>query len=258
MSPIKGPTMKCLAHLHRVLRNEPDFYDKRKRIAEFVAVGEQAVTSWFTGKHPPVGSALLRARYYLEFLGYQVDELQNLNQAVNATGRLFTFKVLTLEEIAGMVGYAEGRNGVDATLAVLRGVHTPSREKIAHLEALVELYKEKLPDALKRAPRVLDGVAERPSLQQKPAGKQTNAVLSVPPVDASAMSTPFDVKDALIESFANSIKAMLPLAEYLISRCTPEDRDKLRKLADGNGVFRLSTRLNRLCSETARRELNRA
>lgn len=55
----------------------------------------------------------------------------------------------------------------------------------------------------------------------------------------------------IVETFALQVKAMIPLAEVIASdRCTPGDRRRLRSLAGEEGVFKLSTLLNRLCSET--------
>jgi len=63
-------------------------------------------------------------------------------------------------------------------------------------------------------------------------------------------------KSAMLVSTAHAVQALIPLADYLLSdSCSEEDRKKLHEIAGANSVLRLTTRLRRLCSETARKQL---
>ena len=60
----------------------------------------------------------------------------------------------------------------------------------------------------------------------------------------------------LLQTFADLVDVMLPLAKHLnSSNITSQERAKLRELTGKDGIFKLSNLLNRLCSETARRNL---
>lgn len=63
-------------------------------------------------------------------------------------------------------------------------------------------------------------------------------------------------KSAMLVSTAHAVQALIPLADYLLSdACSEADRTKLHELAGADSVLKLTTRLRRLCSETARRQL---
>jgi len=61
-------------------------------------------------------------------------------------------------------------------------------------------------------------------------------------------------KKDVICDIASSVLELLPKVELAISDSfNPADREKIRDLADEDGVFRLANRLNRLCGERARK-----
>ena len=62
-----------------------------------------------------------------------------------------------------------------------------------------------------------------------------------------------------IENLAACVRMMLPLAERVLSdEYTEQDRERLRTLANGDEVFRLSNALNGLCGPRMRvRVMNR-
>ncbi len=65
-----------------------------------------------------------------------------------------------------------------------------------------------------------------------------------------------DDKKFMLEAAAHFVSGLIPIADFLLSdTCSEEDRKKLHELAGADSVLRLTTRLRRLCSETARRQL---
>ncbi len=249
MSVFKGNTMECLAHLEKAISD--DHLAKREILATFVGVESANVRRWFNGTVKPAGEPLLRLRFYLEFLGYQVEEIQKLAPAVRDTARLLAFRVVSLSDIVGLVGYPEGRGGTDSLLATLRGMRGVSEERLAHFVSLVELYRGQLPEKQRATRRVqLSSVPRVSAEAEPPAVVRSSVVQPLRPASRQAPGT----HDALIESLAGSVKAMIPLARAISSDdFTPDERARLRELAGSDGVFTLANLLYRLCGERARK-----
>jgi hypothetical protein len=90
---------------------------------------------------------------------------------------------------------------------------------------------------------------------------QKSAGMAPPPGHSSLhhsavrIEQPVD-KESLMKGFAHLVQGMLHQADFLLSDAfTSDDRDKVRQLTGGDGIFLLSNRLNRLCGERARREI---
>lgn len=243
-----GTTAECLVHLAQATK--VDHFAKRKVIASFAGVGDSTVYRWFRGVMQPVGEPLLRLRFYMEFLGYNVQELQALNPPVRDTARLFAFGITTLSEIAQLVGYSEGRGGTDTLLAVFRGTHGVSKQRLEQFTSFVELYGEQLPEKKRATQKIqLNGTA-RAEADVDQAPVRPTVVQTLRP----ASQKPPSSREALIESLAGSVKALIPLARAISSDdFTAEDRARVRELAGGDGVFTLANLLYRLCGERARK-----
>ena len=245
MKQIRGTTKQCLAHLAKVIKGS-QFFDKRKMIANFAGVGDFTVHEWFSAGRMPVGEPLIRLRFYLEFLGYEVEELQELSSEVRDAARLCAFRVASLAEIAEFVGYGgTGRSPIDALLEVFRGKRGVSRQKLGQFKSFVELYGAGLEEKERATPHVL---------------RVTSSGVQLPEVMATRPTSHDEVgnQSAVAESFAGLITAMLPLAEYVLSdRFTAGQRSRIRELAaGGRGVSRLSNLLTQLSGEAARTALS--
>ena len=67
-------------------------------------------------------------------------------------------------------------------------------------------------------------------------------------------SIPSIAREAIIESFGVSVKAMLPLARLLeSSNFSPEERARVRDIAGRDGVVQLVNVMSRLCGERSLR-----
>lgn len=250
MNSIHGTTERCLAHLAKAVAGR-DFLEKRRTIAKFVGVGDSTVYRWFKAVIKPVGEPLVRLRFYLEFLGYEVTELEDLKQPVRDAGRVYAFGVADLDDLMKEVGIPNNENGRTQMLSVLRGVQGFSDERMMKISAFAENFKDLLYDRLRATPRVLSvqDVGMHPSKGAAPIGTSTTNRL------------PHGVgnQSAVIESFAGLITAMLPLAEYVLSDSfTAAQRSRVRELAGGGkGVSRLSNLFTQLSGEAARSALTK-
>lgn len=245
MPIFKGSTEACLDHLRIAI--DDDYVAKRHVVGQFVGVGDQTIRRWFKKELHPVGEGLIRLRYYLEFLGYEVEELESLDKRIRDLARIYAFGVITLQEILGETKFNTGSSGTSALLSVFRGVRSISNSKYAKFVALTELYSEAL--AVKRATtkKVLLSSSTPPA---KPALVITSPV-PLPP--RLAAHKPQGSHLALIESLAGLVKAAIPLARELESdEFTAEERALVRELAGGDGVHRLANMLFRICGERAR------
>ncbi|MFZ1987879.1 MAG: hypothetical protein WAV21_02505 [Minisyncoccia bacterium] len=244
-----GTTAECLAHLAKATK--VDHFAKRKTIASFVGVGDSTVYRWFKEMMLPVGEPLLRLRFYMEFLGYDVVELQSLNPPVRDAARLFAFRISTLSEIAQLVGYSEGRGGTDTLLAVFRGTQGVSKQRLEEFTSFVELYGEQLLEKKRATQKVqLNGDVRAELDIDQASARPASMVQALRPTSQK----PPNSRDALIESLAGSVKALIPLARAISSDdFTAEDRARVRELADSDGVFTLANLLYRLCGERARK-----
>jgi hypothetical protein len=244
-----GTTAECLVHLAQATK--VDHFAKRKAIASFAGVGDSTVYRWFKGVMQPVGEPLLRLRFYMEFLGYNVQELQALNPPVRDAARLFAFGIATLSEIAQLVGYSEGRGGTDTLLAVFRGTQGVSKQRLGQFTSFVELYGEQLSEKKRVTQKIqLNGTVRAEVDADQAPTRSASVVQALRP----ASQKPTSSRDALIESLAGSVKALIPLARAISSDdFTAEDRARVRELAGGDGVFTLANLLYRLCGERARK-----
>ena len=245
MPIFKGSTEACLDHLRIAI--DDDYVAKRHVLGLFVGVGDQTIRRWFKKELHPVGEGLIRLRFYLEFLGYEVEELELLDRRVRDIARIYAFGVITLQFILDETNFSAGSNGTSVLLSVFRGVRGISNSKYAQLVALTELYSGKLAAKQAKTKKVLLGngtAVAKPVLVITPPA-------ALPP--RLAAYQPQGSHLALIESLAGLVKAAIPLARELESdEFTAEDRALVRELAGGDGVHRLANMLFRICGERAR------
>lgn len=240
----KGNTQACIAHLRDAIQD--DYLTKRHVVATFAGVGDDSVRRWFVDGSMPVGEALVRLRFYLEFLGYQVEEVQKLSQVIRDAARIYAFGVVSLSEVASACGFTEGRNGPDLVLRVFRGGCGISKHKQEQFTALAELYSDELAERKRATQKVLVGSVGQPE-KVREDDKPTPLPVRL------ASQQPLGTHEALIESLAGLVEAMIPLAREISSdRFTPEERARVRELAGRDGVFTLANLLYRMCGERSR------
>jgi hypothetical protein len=243
----KGTTAECCAHLAQTLTStsRDDSLGRRKSIASFVGVSDQTVRRWLNETIHPVGEPLIRFRFCLELMGYEVVELQSLNPSVRTVAAMCAFRVTSLRDIADFVGYKGERGGsvTDQLLAVLRGSGGVSKEKLERFTHLVTLHEAALKEKVASAPRF--------SLPTKPRAKGAVTNLQIADVPHTKQSRD---REAIVESLAGSVQALIPLVRLVSSDgFTAKERARVRELSGGDGVFTLANLLYRLCGERARK-----
>lgn len=243
-----GSTKDCLMHLKHSIENDRK---KLKVIASFTKVTEgRAVSRWLKGTQAG-GMSLVRLRYYLEFLGYNVEELQHMHPTLRDAGRLFAFGVADLNEIVRFVGYSDGQNGNDSLLLVFKGLGGVSAGKLVQFQAFVDLYKDKLLEKQQATVKV-EFLADHSSAKVVCDTPDTTMLPTATTLRSESQSST-DIHEVVTRSLAAQIKAMLPLVQIVSSDAfSPEERAQLRELTGGDGVFRLANQLYRLCGERAR------
>lgn len=242
-----GTTDECLKHLERATKK--DYLGARKIIADFCGVGESTVYRWLKGGAKPVGEPLIRLRFYLEFLGYDVAELRSLAPEVRDAARLCGFSIASISEVAQLVGYAGGRAGVDVLLTVFRGTAGASKEKLEEFKSFSKAYGEPFASKQKSTKKVqMLGVA-LPRAEHVPevSPKAVAAAQSI------LRPKPVSDRESVIESLAGSVRAMIPLARLISSdEFSAEERARVRELSGTTHVFDLANLLYNLCGERAR------
>lgn len=240
--PFKGNTVACLKHLAIAIGNDTA---KRDVIARFADVDSSTVRRWFKDERTPIGEPLVRTRFYLELLGYDVEELQALDAVVRDAARMFSFGVASIPEIVQLVGYTEGRSGIETVIAVFRGAQGISRKKHKDLEAFVEMNREIFAEKKRMVKRIEIG-----TVNQLPV-RSVQSALS--PRQRFGECSPLDLRRIFIESAAKQVLVLLPLMRAIESDAfSAEERTLLRELSGGDGVFKLANILTRLCGERTR------
>lgn len=244
-----GTTAECLAHLAR--STKADRFNKRKILASFAGVGDETVFRWFKEVSLPVGEPLLRLRFYMEFLGYNVEEIQKLPPYIRDAARLFAFRVVSLSEMAQLLGYPEGRSSTDTLLGVFRGVRRVTKLRQEEFMSFVKAYGEQLSEKERVTPKIL--LNDDANNAQAVPVPEAIKPLQVAHLLRPSKQQPHE-RDVIIESLAGSVKALIPLARAVSSDSfSAEERALVRELAGGDGVFILANLLYRLCGERARK-----
>ncbi len=241
---IRGKTERCLAHLF-----DNTTEDVRTSLTTFCGVHEQTTRRWRAKRSDPKGEELLKVRHFLQMRGYRLIEHEELDTAAGALGLAFVFNVATIEEIAAALDFT-GDNPRSSTLAYLLGRRGLSEERTLKAHGYAQQLREQ---TLKKQAQFLNGHAPTstpPKEVVAPAHAPGTIMMLAP---SGQTVTVEGRKGTLLAATAHSISALIPMADYLLSdECTEEDRQKLHQLVGDDRVFKLTVRLKRLCSETAR------
>lgn len=240
----RGSTLECLAHY---LKRLPPSTSRagiaaRTPIVQFCQCARQTIRDWTLGQ-PPIGTNLIRVRYFLVADGYAVSEIEKLHPLVRELGQLLAYGVLSLDAIRQEMGYSNTKD----VLATLHGKQRPNNFE-QRISRLVNKYRPSIAQRL-RDNQHIHSIPAPAASRTSPTGRRPEAKPSI------VGSHPID-KRSVVESLAALIRAGLPLAELIESDVfSDQDRRQLRVLTGQNGVFRLANILNRLCGEEARAQL---
>lgn len=218
--------------------------DKAEALAAFVEPSIEAtiVRGLLNFEFFPQGMLLVKLRFFLDFVGYKVVEVEKLPVEVRDCARLYAFGAASMDAlITGLDMAGSGAAQIKLTSMFL-GTLEPSSAKVPKMKEFAEefrsLYVEKasaMPRLVYRGTAVL---AADPEERQSP-----NLGVSIAP--------PFEFRDRgiFLHSFAGWVNAMIPFAEYLLEHGTPEDRELLLERTRPNNILRLSKHLVMLGQE---------
>jgi hypothetical protein len=213
-------------------------------VAAFTKAKPGTVGSWLGKGQPPRGERLNRLQHMLAVLGIESPELALVPEYGRYLGRLMAFEVITFAQARSILGDINDQ----AVFQTVRGQRDPWSEEIEKkptktLEELTELYQVLLAEA---ESQLIGSFVQQ--------GYVVPEHVPGPAEVASAVPLPEDESDNfrfLLES-ARALGGILPLVRHLASdACSPQDRALLRNLLGEDGMFELSTLINRLCSERA-------
>jgi hypothetical protein len=227
-NPIAGTAAECLAHYAANLPlDRRQMLETRRQMQEFTGASDKAALCWLKSRSYPIGHQLLSVKYFLESLGYNVLELNQLEPAVRRVGRLIAYKLISIDETVELCGY-----GSRSTLYhALHGTRNVSGRKKVIMSGIYQRLAKSLPDT--------PTVTHLRQTSQVAAG---NGQLN---------------KELIMRSLAQLLEAAIPLTSLLLSdQFSSEHRRRFRRLLRDQGVFRLSDNLNSLCSEHARQQIH--
>ncbi len=233
---MRGTALECFKHFYDA-RLPPRDAQTRTLFVKAVGVASfNTVRSWYIGENKPIGEALLRLRYLLEFFGYEVVDLEIISEPVRNLGRLIAFGALEIDEAAKELGFNR-----HAVLRIIMGRGQTVLKRQGKIDELVKAFESELPKLQEQY------TALRPATLLSQANNGLEKPLAA--VEPELAKKPADVLAVL----ANLIKALEPLATEVASdRFTPAQRKRLRELTGDYTLFYASSALNQLCGETAR------
>lgn len=96
----------------------------------------------------PSGENLLRLWHYLDWLGFELEEVKELHTPVRDCGRLLAFRLIQLEDILQVLDYSDSSQGRSQTLSVLKGVAGTSYPKLEKLKVFADGFRSQLEQAM--------------------------------------------------------------------------------------------------------------
>jgi hypothetical protein len=264
----KGTTLECLKHFKSEVlepigrRNRGVVRKLRKGLCDLIGIGEATGRAWFDRFNMPNGTNLIKFRFFLESIGYEITEWRGLTATERRLSALVALSIITVKDMTTATGTRP-----DTALRWALGRTHPTKDKVPLIEKLLIDKTDNVPnDEVMQRAMYAEGIKKlrliapefsrlvaQPTVSESPAPAQEK-------VGEKIVVTPSSGREGTVDILAHLIAAALPLAEELLSEGSPEGRDKLRQLtrlpgSHSNGVFELSNVLNRLCSERARKEI---
>lgn len=232
----RGTTKECLFHYAENFlppKGARNSSEAKIPMANFIGVIPETITSWTSDRNKPLGISLLRLRFFLEIVGYDVIEMRGLRGQVNyLLAEMLAYGTLTLEEALEELDLGQ----MNSVLRIAHGNSNTSPERIAKIRKMHEDWKPVMQEA-------------KSQLLKNLGVPQEEQIVSTTTVVEREQE---EVDDESMELFAHLVLAITPLLERAVTSTTREQRNKLRKLTGDSGMFRLSKASSRLCSEKAR------
>ena len=236
----RGSADDCFKHFLTA-----DFGERKLGVfADFMAAKRSTLSDWIEQRSMPSGENLLRLWYYLEFIGYNVVEIDSLQRPVQACGRLLAFRVVRFEDLMQVLSF-QPSNERSKTFYVLLGKGSTSFERLEKMKHFAARYEESLSEAKK--------TTERPdyrgttAIMKTPASEMTKTVALGRAAKRSGHSaiqtTPSFAGDQVlyVHETASRVIGLLPTLTYFVSsRCSDAEKQLLVELVSPDGFRKLS------------------
>jgi hypothetical protein len=260
-----GTIVECYEHLATDGKATEDHL--KKLTAWIGVVWHPTGRDWFLGRQFPKGMLLIKLAYYLEQVGFGIEELMALDAETRLFGRMMAFGLLDLNCALDTLGYSR-RNGEAVLGVILRG-KTMMPGSHGLLSEYAKSHKEKLAEALEQfrsntaIPPLKPPEPEVVKPLPPPAvGVEVSALLQAPvapPLEPISATQSLDPND-LVAIAAHQMGALIPLLEALAMNpeFSKEHRVRLRELVNAygsGGVFHLYQLVEALTSESSRKKL---
>jgi hypothetical protein len=139
----RGKTSDCLL----------DFFSRFGRVEalwKFTKVDSQTETRWRKNRTVPYGENLMRVMYFLDLVGYQVEELEKVSAELLELGRCISYDVITTDSVC-----KELNMDVQALYRYFRRGMAPSDERISAFAAIVSRNKAALDQVVSKRKKEL-------------------------------------------------------------------------------------------------------
>ncbi|MCL5795810.1 MAG: hypothetical protein M1338_05660 [Patescibacteria group bacterium] len=240
-----GNTLECLKdYLSKLKWGQTDCSKERKNLIKFVSLTPKTIRRWHTGETIPKGLPLIITRYFLESVGYNVAELNALQDyRIYNLGKLIAHKIVSYSQVSEQLRYRDPGD----LLVVLRGKAGLSYEKIVLVEKICAEHQE-----------WLDSHGGKTKPQKKEKTEITQSSVTSYPAHNLVDETKNQLY-SLLKIFKEIPNILIPLLDRILSdEFSPEQRQSIREEMPGvifdrsNDAEKLYQRLYALCSETAR------
>jgi len=254
-SAIKGDTETCWVHyVYEVYPHNSA--EEKEILIRYARVQEGTLRRWLNLAMPE-GQNLLRLRCFLGHRGYGVLELEKLNGLVKALVYLIADWKMSLVEASDKLGYKQ----TGTLIQVLLGSVGMSDERLNMWRHLIMGYADT--KTVQKETLTFACGDDVKTTQKETLPRDNVEVKRVEEVPVLVQFNHQELQSSIrrvngtcrweVESLAALVRAMLPLAERVLSdEYTEQDRERLRTLANEDGVFRLSNALNGLCGPRMR------
>ena len=268
-----GPTILNLAECLRDYDTRFPKTDEETRalLGEFTGGSVSSNRRWLSEGLVPVGEKKWRAIVFFTLLGYSVSEFTSTRPLYQQALELFALDVVSIELLATEGFGFQGEVPSDRVYRVFTHNSGTSAAKEEHLKQFLGNFLPFLKDAkLRFAERYKTIMVKTPDqvgeIRMSP-GVPTRLMamtegmtdparpVKLPPIEQGKLKLS---RDTLLASASNLIQGLLPLVELIASDAfSVADRAKLREMTGGDGVFRLSNKLEQLCGERARNQITK-
>lgn len=240
MKSVSGSVEKCLMHYYDTISGleRAEMLFQRELLAEFTGASVHTVRRWNApARGMPGGMVYIKLKFFLELLGYEVDELRKLATDYYGLAELAVFTSYDEKSLADELGY----QNYQSVLNIMNGNGETSGSKLQKLMELRSVYENDIKASREAWANRIRIVVSPPREVKRPSSAK------------EAVTRVSDSHEENLLQLGYLILATVNLAEKIASDdYTAEDRKHLREITGGDQVFRFSNALNKLCGEKAR------